>query len=350
LAFFREPAYSDKPVSKTRLSYTILLLLATAACFVVVFIYKSQNRDLVVSTVLKPTYKAYVPLYNTYGDNLDCTSTKAAAFLDFSTLGDPPTDDMNNECYGDSQIVVDSFLLSACITGGYGTWLKLYDSKVPKGQLLSSDDLDDWVSDETNEFPDDGSTIEGSTLDTVARILENAVTQGYISSADPSGMSAYQVQISASTSPYSAQNLVFNNLTTNYVDAYYFGAGAVWDNVNTTYELYYNISKVSQCTYLSQEGWFTVFSYALNITLSLFSITIVAIGIIYSLTKLIQHFCHRNDEEEKDEEELKESGAPEKRASNIESGKETAKEDPSEKEEPSKVSEDPSEKEEPALL
>jgi len=331
LAFFREPAYSDKPISKTRLIYTIILILGTAACFIVVFIYKSQNRDLVVSTVIKPTYKAYVPLFNSYGDNLDCTATKAAYFVDFSTLGDPPTDDNSNACYGDSQITADTFLISACITGGYGTWLKLYDSKVPKGDLLSADDLDDWVGDITVQFPDDASTIQGSTLDSVARILLNAVNSNYISSPDAGvGMAAYQTLISDAVSPYSTQNLVFNNLTTNYVDAFYFGAGDVWDNVNTTYELYYNGSKVSQCTYLSEEGWFTVFSYALNITLSLFSVTIVAIGIIYSMTKLIQHFCHRHDEEVKDEE-LKESAA-DKRASNIESGKEM--------EEPSKTTDE----------
>jgi len=184
------------------------------------------------------------------------------------------------------------FFFLACRDGVSGTIFSLQKLSFRKGPLLDKSELQEVIDESSVDTP----TLLYLASDSTWNILANEVlklvgTMPNDSTAVlPEGNQAY-------ANAQSYYNTTFNNVNSEaFYTAFFDGSDQIYYQSTYNFQDYYTLSKVSQCQYIIKEGWFDVFTFATNITLSLFGVFMFLVGLLYKGTKKGQGKAKRNSE------------------------------------------------------
>jgi len=301
LDFLRKTAHEDKERSRTRLAFTLFLIICAALGFAGFFAYKALTRGSVLQN-LKPNKGTTVDYsdWKKISDNPDlsstltCTTTKGVYFGVVAIyLAEP------NVTFDDSKSIVETKIYDlcdgyfsnyvykyGCQEGSYSFVEIMESTKIIQGSLYDEEELANLYDDlvETVYFQTYESHYSAWAI--AARLVTN-ITDDNIISGNVSSLDTFNDQLSDSINGGDFDDAVFNGT---------FAASLEYDLDHPTY---YALAQVTECTYFEKEGWLDVFNFALNSTQAFFAVFLFIVGLAYGLVKTYQRKMKQKEKKEK---------------------------------------------------
>jgi len=293
LDFLRDVAYSDKQESKTRLSFTLFLIIVVAGGFAGFFIFYAVTRPLVQQTLSgtghggQVQYKDFLKANG--ADKVNDTSFQCVtrAEVKYEDIAQFIYSGLQNEAnqQGESAIDIafDSVYIYGCESWYNSTLGDRFQSYFY--EYVCEDAVETFYKSISENHIPQGTFYGPEDLATLYdELSDNAVMDTYDSDFSSYFDAAFVTHNWQTLNNYTA--LLLNDSFYNSIDD---GVYQVSVNITFNYTLYFELANVSTCTYFAKSSWFVVFTNSLNGTSSFFGVFLFAIGVAYSIIKKIQH-------------------------------------------------------------